>query len=265
MTIKPFAIVLTSLLVLGLTATGCTGSSFSGTNKSPKKAEKTNANGLSDGNDDGGSDSGLSVPVGQQKNLPNLESDQIESCQSDDTSIATVDATTCKVTGVTVGTTSVKVTMADGTTQNVPVTVTSPGASDGNSDIITDSTTNQSTGGGSDSGVVSDDGSHSGENAVISDDGEVTSIRGKVCLGGPACNISFLTRTEADAQACMQAANSAPCSNDPGCGTSAKLNVCNCQCDSGAGLQFTEPSTCFRYNPQINPNGAPRVAVCHKI
>jgi len=174
------------------------------------------------------SNSGVTVAVGSQQSVPGGGT----SCTSDNPAIATVNPQTCVVTGVTAGNTNVQVTQSDGTVQSVPV-------------------------------VVTGDDAMNPDGKLITNDGE-TSITGRVCLGGPACNISYMTRTEADAQTCMQVANSQTCQNDPKCGPADPLQVCNCECESTTALPFTTPETCRRTNP-LKPGAIEPIAECHAI
>ena len=285
---------ISSLLVVPFVLSACTSGNFTSASNKKAATDATNPPAGSPDND------AVSVPVGGQKPLSDIVAGDLKSCTSADPSIATVDASTCTLTGIKVGSTNVNAVLADGSRKNVTVTVTptaTPGVTvavggqqsvpgggtsctSANKTIATvDPQTCVVTGvnaGNTNVQVTQADGTVqsvpvvvTGDDTVdpngdlITTDGE-TSITGRVCLGGPACNISYVTRTEADAQTCMQVANSQTCQNDSSCGSADQLQVCNCDCESATALPFTTPEACRRTNP-LKPGAIERIAECHAI
>jgi len=78
---------------------------------------------------------------------------------------------------------------------------------------------------------------------------EIDGISGSVCLGGPACNIAYVTHSFAEAKLCKDHGNPLGCDNDPDCGPEYDLRRCNCTCSSNTELPFVDPNTCRRHNP----------------
>jgi len=308
-------IVISSLLMTPVMFSACTSGDF--TAASNKKAAVKGGTNLMVG-DPG--EAAVSVPIGSQKFISDIVNGSIESCTSDDATIATADPDTCTLTGIKVGTTRINAVLSDGTNESVTVTVTPISSATESAPLPTSTTASSAPpvsltvgsqvsvpGGGtsctSDNAAIATvdpatciitgvnagnttvkvsqgDGSvtsvpvvvSTGESTVtspppdeglITTDGE-TSITGRVCLGGPKCNISYVTRSEADAQTCMRAANSRTCQNDPKCGAADQLQVCNCDCQSATTLPFTSPGSCRRTNP-LKPGAIGRIAQCHAI
>lgn len=262
----------------------CANSTFSGSTSPPVTNRDASANNLAGGSGNGGTTAGgnggataggngsvtptggngapnlnggnavasatVSVPVGNTQRVPNLNTAMVTKCVSHNTQIATVTAD-CKVTGVTTGVDQVTATLSNGAQVQVAVTVTP--------NLSTDGASTSAQGGiSADGGMTSTNGTVGG---LTSTDGIITAAVGFLCLGGPLCHVSFLLKTQDDANTCMQIANNAPCDNDPNCGNTAMLQVCNCSCADPNGLTFDDATSCKRSNP-LQPGAHPRLTEC---